>query len=164
AGKPQPDRNGTYGLRYLLEQRGLPVEEFSLGEDGQPTMTKEGRAKITRTFDAMANLTQEASWGRDGQAFADAEGIAGAQLTYDSYGNLQELAFVGMDRQLVIHRRIGAAVRSFRYDTHGNLVENAFLDLHRQPVTGRIGGTVPAFARQTLEWDEHGRSLETYFG
>ena len=24
--------------------------------------------------------------------------------------------------------------------------------------------TVPAFAKQTVEWDEHGRSLETYFG
>src|SRR5207249_2161295 len=82
------------------------------------------------------------------------------------YGNLQELAYVGTDGQLAIMRRMGAAGRRFRYDGRGNIVETAFFDLHRQPVTGKVGleSTVPAFARQTVEWDEHGHSLETYFG
>ena len=62
---------------------------------------------------------------------------------------------------------MGAAGRSFRYDARGNIVESTFFDLHRQPVTGRIGSRQDdgaAFARQTIEWDEHGGAMETYFG
>jgi hypothetical protein len=67
AGTPQPDRSGAYGLRYLFDARGLPVEEINLGADGQPAVTKDGIARSTITYDALGNVTQEASFGRDGQ-------------------------------------------------------------------------------------------------
>src|SRR5262249_2808130 len=130
----------------------------------QPAVTKAGIARITVTYDALGNPTQFAYFGRDGQAILNTEGIAGVKYTYDPSGNLQEAAFVGTDGQLVTVSRIGAAGRSYRYDARGNVVESSFFDLHRQPVTGRIGGTGLAFARQTLKWDEHGSALETYFG
>jgi hypothetical protein len=67
---------------------------------------------------------------------------------------------------LVTRSRLGVAGRSFRYDARGNLVETAFFDRSGQLVTGKIGRRtpVPAFAKQTAEWDDHGRSTETYFG
>ena len=58
AGTPQPARNGTYGSRYVFDPRGLPVEESYVGADGQPAVTKEGRTKVTLTYDALGNRTQ----------------------------------------------------------------------------------------------------------
>jgi hypothetical protein len=118
-GKPQPARDGAYGVRYVLDPHGLPVEVIVLGADGQPAVTKQGIAKVTRTYDALGNLTQEAYVGRDGQAVMHKDGTAGGQFAYDPYGNLQEVVFVGTDGQLVPMRHIGAAGRSFRYDAHG---------------------------------------------
>src|SRR5262249_1901545 len=89
--------------------------------------------------------------------------LHGLVQSYHPSGNLQELAFMGTDGQLVTMRRMGAAGRTFRYDARGNLVESTFFDLHRQPATSRLRGLGLAFARQTVEWDEHGGTLETYF-
>jgi YD repeat-containing protein len=166
AGKPQPDHAGAYGYRFLFEERGLTVKVIGLGADGQPAVMKAGIATIAVTHDALGNLTQFAFFGRDGQALVNTEGVAGTKLAYDPSGNLQEVTFTGIDGQLVTVHNIGAAGKSFRYDARGNLVESTFFDLHRQPVTGRIGGETaePDFAKQTVEWDEHGGSLETYFG
>jgi len=166
AGTPQPDHDGSYGSRYRFDASGLPVQVINLGADGQPSVTKAGIATNTITYDAMGNGTQSTSFGRDGQPRLDKGGYAGIQLAYDPSGNLQEVAFVGTDGQLVTRSRVGAAGRRFRYDVRGNIVESSFFDLHRQPVTGRMGGqtTVPVFARQTIEWDEDGGALETYFG
>jgi hypothetical protein len=168
AGTPQPDHDGAYGVRYVFDARGLPVEEVALGADWQPAVTKAGIATTAITYDALGNLTQLTYLGRNGQGLLNEYGVAGMQLVYDPYGNLQELAYVGTEDQLVTMRHMGAAGRRFRYDARGNVVESSFFDLHRQPVTGRVGmhrnATVPAFARQTIEWDAHGRSTETYFG
>jgi hypothetical protein len=166
AGTPQPDHDGSYGSRYLFDARGLPVQVINLGADGQPAVTKAGIATNTITYDALGNVTQSTSFGRDGQPRLDKGGYAGIQFAYNPSGNLQEVAFVGTDGQLVTRSRLGAAGRRFRYDVRGNIVESSFFDLHRQPVTGRMGGqtTVPVFARQTIEWDEDGGALETYFG
>jgi YD repeat-containing protein len=166
AGTPQPDRDGSYGSRFRIDARGLPVQEIYLGADGQPAVKKAGIATETTTYDALGNPTQTIYFGRDGQPHPNKGGYAGIQAAYDPSGNVQELAFLGTDGQLVTRSRVGAAGRRFRYDGRGNIVESSFFDLHRQPVTGRTGGqtTVPAFARQTTEWDEDGGALETYFG
>jgi YD repeat-containing protein len=159
AGKPQPDRSGAYGFRFIFNTRGLQVKEIVLGAEGQPGVTKAGIATATITHDALGNPTQIALFGLNGRSIVNAAGVAGTKRVYDQYGNLQELAFVGTEDQLVIVKALGAAGRSFRYDAHGNLVEGTFFDLNRQLVGGSLG-----FARQTIEWDEHGRSLETAFG
>ena len=163
-GKPQPERDGTYGVRYLRDARGLPIKEINLGADGQPAIAKDGTATSTMTYNALGNPTQLAHFGLDGQAHLSQNGIAGMKLAYDPSGNLQEIAFMGTDGQLVTVRLVGAAGRNFRYDARGNLVESTFFDLHRQPVIGRKGSIGLGFAKQTVEWDEHGGALETYFG
>ena len=164
AGTPQPDRNGAYGVRSLFDARGLPVEATNLGADGQPAVSKTGIARSTITHNALGNVTQIASFGRDGQAVLNKEGVAGMKLAYDQAGNLQEITFVGIDDQLVTAPSLGAAGKRFRYDARGNPSETTFFDLHRQPVTGRIGETGMAFAKQTIVWDEHGGAMETFFG
>ena len=168
AGTPQPDRSGVYGCRYLFDARGLPVQGIVLGADGQPAVSKEGIATSTITYDALGNPTQVTSFGRDGQAVLTKYGAAGMKFAYNPSGNLQEITAVGTDGQLVTMSLWGgAAGRSFRYDARGNVVETTFFDLHRQPVTGRAGTrttTVATFAKQKIEWDEHGGATETYFG
>jgi hypothetical protein len=165
AGTPQPDRDGAYGVRYIFDPRGLPVKAIVLGADGQPAVTRAGLATSTSTYDAMGNLTQNVLFDRNDQVFLNKDGVAGSKFAYDPSGNLQELAFIGTDDQLVTMRRMRAAGRGFRYDSGGNLIESTFFDRHRQPVTGSLGRRtpVPAFAKQTVEWDEYGRSTETYF-
>ena len=156
---PQPDRDGAYGFQFVFDQRGLAMEGIPLGADGQPTVTRNGRARSTITRDALRNVIQADYFGRDGQPVPGNNGAAGVKITYDQYGNVTEMAFFGTDGQLVTVQQLGAAGRSFRYDELGNPIETTFFGPNRQPVRGRLG-----IAKNTIVWDAQGRSLETYFG
>jgi hypothetical protein len=52
-GMPQPNRSGAYGFRYLFDVRGQPVQEITMGSDGQPAVTKVGIARSTVTYDTL---------------------------------------------------------------------------------------------------------------
>jgi len=159
AGKPQPDRDGTYGRRYVFNSLGLPVEEINLKADGQPAVDKNGIAKVANTYDALGNITRQVSLGRQGQPVLGSTGAAERTMSYDQNGNLAEMAFFDKEGRLVTQKDLGAAVRTFAHDGRGNIIENTFRDVNRRLVIGPWG-----FAKQKIEWDEKGRSLESLFG
>jgi YD repeat-containing protein len=165
-GKPQPDRDGTYGVQQVFDAQGRVVERIALGADRQPTVNRVGIARAVYTYDALGNPTRTATLGPDLQPVPGANGVAGTQVAYDDYGNLTEIAYLGTEGQLVILGRLGIAGRTFRYDAQGNIVEGTFFGPNRQLVRGGASLLKErlSFAKFTIVWDAQGRALETYFG
>ena len=98
---PQPNHDGANGYRYVLDHRGLAVEGTPLGSDGQPTVTRNGIAKWSSTYNALGQIIQEAFFGHDSQPILNDFGAAGTKISYDGHGNITEIAFLGAEGQLV---------------------------------------------------------------
>jgi hypothetical protein len=156
---PQPNHDGAYGYRYSRDRRGLVTEAMPLSADGQPTVTRNGTARRTATYNALGQLTREVSIGRDGQPVLSDDGIAGGRPDYDQYGNVTEISFFGTEYQPVTTERLGAAIKRYKYDERGNLVEVSLYGPNGQLALGKMG-----IARQEVVWDAQGRTSETFFG
>jgi YD repeat-containing protein len=157
-GQTQPANDGSFGQRFVLDDRGLPIEIIELGADGQPAINKWGLAKTKRTYDEWGNLARDANFGPDDQLILGPSGTAIEELTSDAYGNVTGATNLGLEGQLVTSKE-GMAAVTRAYDDRGYVTEFAFFGPDRQPARGPLG-----FAKVTVVFDEKGRALETYFG
>lgn len=157
--QPRPNRDGSYGVRRVFNERGLPVEVTNLGANGEPVENRRGVAKEKLESDERGNVTKATTFRLDGEPMPTKGGIVTADFAYDLYGNLSRMSFLGLNGRPVMPQKLGAAVVTRSFDNNGELTELTYLGPDQELVKGEEG-----FAKIILEHREGNVTLETYFG
>ena len=157
-GNPQPNHDGSFGEKFDVDDRGLPVLITNLGFDEQPTLHRVGYVKYRTTFDSMGNLQEVEFLDAEGQPAVVQWGYSKYRYAYDKYGNLAETTFFGPDGAPAMHRD-GYAKYMQEFDDHGNIVSESYFDTAGRPVVTSFG-----YFRRRASFDERGnRTIAEYF-
>ena len=161
-GKPQPDAEGSFGLRNEFDERGLPIQGTFLGPDGAPRpLNSWGVAQVKFRNDKLGNPTEIAMFDADGNPTLGTFGAARMTRSYDAYGNTRELTFLDLDDRPVIASMWGCAKTTLAHDAQGNAIEQAYFDADGHLMLNEKRG----FARVTQTFDARGNLTSTaYFG
>jgi hypothetical protein len=159
AGKPRPDRDGTFGVRTRLLPNGQAASLEFLGEDGKPQAATSGVAKNEFVYNETGDVTRMVFRDAGGKPIVASSGMAAVALERDRYGNVRRATFLGADDLPLVVPSLGVAGRVFTLDDRGRLIESQFVGPNGEPVRSYFG-----FAKQVIEWDAQGRATERYFG
>jgi tRNA A-37 threonylcarbamoyl transferase component Bud32 len=154
AGRPRPDRDGSFGCLLEFDGRGLPVRDTNLGADGKPAAHKDGMTTVTRAYDDRGRLVEIAYLGADGRPVLGSDGYARVTFRHDDGANRVEMVYHGPDGRPA-RTWDGWAGLALSYDDRGRLAEMAPLDTAGRPAPARDG-----FSRVALRYDEDGKTVE----
>lgn len=159
AQRPQPDVNGEYGYRLVLNGRGLVRESVYLGPNGTDKPNNYGVLKEIRSHDSLGNMIEARTVDEQGSPRSSQVGLALTRIQYDQSGNVTRISFFDEKGQPVVSQAVGVAGMGVTYDRRGYLVSQTYFGPDQRLALGR-----PGFARQTFEWQSATRSLSRFYG
>jgi YD repeat-containing protein len=157
--RPQPDVNGDFGYRLVLDAGGLITEWVNRGPDGADKANSYGVFKEVRSHDSFGSLLEAATVDERGAPKPSRIGPALTRVQYDQSGNAIRMSFFDEKAQPVVAQMAGAASIGFTYDRRGNVTSQTFFGPDQSMVVGASG-----FAKQTIEWQAPNRFLGRVFG
>jgi hypothetical protein len=157
--QPQPDEDGAYGYRRVLNDLGLATESINVGPNGTDKANNNGVLKEARAYDSLGNAIEATTLNEHGSPTVSRIGPAVTRLQYDGVGNLTRWSFFDVTRQPVVAQMLGASGMGITYDRRGNITSKTFFGPDQKLVIGQFG-----FAKQTVEWQTATRSLTRVYG
>lgn len=158
-GQRQPAPSGVFGLRYVRNEQGMPIEEINLNAKGEPTVNNMGTARMRRVFDEQGNLVKETTFDVNDHPLRDGSGVASVKRSHDRYGNPTKFEAFDANGQPVVSSASNAAVIARAYNEEGDLTEVSFLDPNMQLVQGR-----DKHAKITFVYESPDTLVEAYYG
>jgi DNA-directed RNA polymerase subunit RPC12/RpoP/tRNA A-37 threonylcarbamoyl transferase component Bud32 len=157
-GKPAPNDEGVYGIRYSTDQRGLVVEAAQLDENYEAIRNRAARwTRATAKYDDAGNRVEVSFAAADDNPVNNRQGYARCKVKFDDRGNETEWAFLGTDGEPA-NCKAGFARITFEYDDRGNLTAWSFFGTDDEPILIKEG-----YARVTARYDERGNQTERAF-
>ena len=157
--RPQPDVNGDFGYRLVLDGRGLVTEVVNRGPDGADKANSYGVLKEIRSRDTFGNVVEATTVDDRGAPKRSRVGVGLTRVEYDRSGNPVRMSFFDEKRQPVVAQMAGAASIGYTYDRHGNVTSQTFFGPDQSMVVSALG-----FAKQTIEWLSPTRLVSRVFG
>lgn len=157
-GNRRPNRQGVFGIRRELDQRGLPLRETFLGSRYQPVVHRSERyATVVRTYDDLGNAVDEHFLDAEGNTARDANALHQCRYLFDSFGNNVEFWFYDVDGHPTTLASYGQwAGARMVYDDAGNRTGFRYLGINREPIE-----TPHGVHRINWGFDERGNCIET---
>ncbi len=150
---PVPDADGIYGIEYIRDEKGRPVEINYISEDGSLQPTKWGLAKKKFQYDDADNMVEVAYLTSDDKPAPDSEGGPLIyRLEYDKYGNVVTMLHLNGEGDPMIPKRNGVAGVRLEYDDNGYISKYIILSPDLEPMIEKTEG----YAIYTAECDENG--------
>jgi YD repeat-containing protein len=153
-GKPQPDRDGSFGWRREFDDQGRLRRGTNLGPEGRPAQHKDGYVQATWDFDDRGNPTAVAFLDANGRPTLITDGYARARFRYDDYDRLIKIALFDAADQPALDKS-GLAGLALRYDNHGDLAVLTCLDAGGRPTATKDGP-----AKVQFRHDDQGHIIE----
>ena len=119
--QPQPDEDGRYGYRIVLDSVGREAQKINLGADGQDKPDNRGVLKFINSYDASGNLTEGSPVDEHGALVATRQGAGLYLLRYDEAGNTVQMSVLDTHRAPTTSQVLGSAGFRFAYDGHATL-------------------------------------------
>jgi TIR domain-containing protein/PDZ domain-containing protein len=157
--QPQPDEDGSYGYRIVLDSAGHEAQKVNLGADGEDKPDHKGVLKFINSYDASGNLTEGSPVDEHGALVASRQGAGFYLLRYDEVGNTVQMSLFDTHRVPMTSQSVGSAGLRFAYDDHGNVSNIAYLGVDGKPVRNTKFGTAGA----SIEWLTATRSIHRFF-
>ncbi len=146
------------GMRWLLDDRGLIVEETYHDAKGNPIPLVGSVFKRKQRHDARGNLREESHHDRDGKLTAGPQQYARIVMEVDDRDHKTLQKFFGPDNAPCVHAE-GNAATVFRYNDIDQQTEHTFLDRDGRPMVLKQFG----YARSLGEYDGHGNLVKTEY-
>jgi serine/threonine protein kinase len=154
---PQPDADGSFGVRNEFDARGLVVRSTNLGLDGQPQPDKDGCTVCTLVRDDRGAVIARTCGDANGQPVLGKDGVAGWTAAYDPNGNSVSQSYRGTDGSPALHKN-GYARVAWQYDDHGDILAEAYFGTDDRPAVHKDG-----YARVAWQYDDRGDPVEVAF-
>jgi serine/threonine protein kinase len=151
---PQPNKEGVYGYRFEVDERGLITKLTCLGPKRETVWHRDDFASEALSYNALGQVTRVTYLGMDGQKVLHRDGYGIKVLDYDDHGNLQEMAFRDVDDRPVMNRYGYAAIRE-RFDAGERRCAVSFHGLDGQLTRYKDG-----CAQAELGFDEQGNLVD----
>ncbi len=130
-GDPCAADNGAWGVLTLYYPAGRVHEVTFLGENGDPTNSKDGYAILEYEEDENGNRVWEGYYAQDHSQVNCAEGYFSKESEYDSEGRLIAERYLDFHNKLTNNAE-GTAGWNGYYDAEGNLVVTNRYDQERK--------------------------------
>ena len=156
--QPQPNADGTYGVRYAWNEQGLCVRETFIDALGIPMRNNQHVAQIVYEYDDRLWIESVRCLDEEGGPALHADGHCGWRNSFDEYGNVVRMMYCDAAGE---PRLINAGMAGFgcEYDHRGNLKRLEYLD-----VDGRsLVLTGDGFSGRSSEFDEQGREIKRMY-
>ncbi|MGA8222926.1 MAG: toll/interleukin-1 receptor domain-containing protein [Candidatus Acidiferrales bacterium] len=152
-GDAEPNHEGVFGWKYVLDSNGMAVEESNLNRDGQLMLNHYGYARATYRRDSLGNTVESRFFGVDGKPIYEKYGFAKQTTSFDQYGRRVEVKFWDQgDKPAVLAG--GYSEVTYAYDLRGDETERAYRD-----AAGKPAAKPGDFARITYTYDDHGHMI-----
>jgi serine/threonine protein kinase len=161
-GTSQPDYEGTFGVRYEFDTRGLPIQATFLGSSGEVGLINSlGVSHVKIAYNEDGTPTAVAFLDTENKPTLSKLGFAKKVFSYDTFGNITEEAFVDLEDHLIVSEEAGYAKASLAYGARGNVVAVAFFGADGKPMLHKAYGC----AKITMKYDDRGnRTEEAFYG
>lgn len=151
------DENGIYGMSFVLDDRGLPVEMNCIDKDGNAMESRKGFSTIRYKYDKWANAVYTEYTDLKDEPVVNELNWAICTNVSDTYGNVVEENYYQRENVRCNSDRGVSSIR-FEYDPNGFLADERFYGTDGNPVLNYRG-----IARYSYKNDDRGHVLEATF-
>lgn len=184
------DENGIYGMSFLLDSLGLPVEINCIDKKGNTIESRKGFSKIIYKYDNWANTIYTEYANINNEPVSNELNWAICTNISDTYGNIIEENYF-QNKGVRCNSNRGISSIRYEYDSNGYISNERFYDSNGKPVLNyrgiarygyknnrkgyvleatffdvddNIKQTIYGFARAENKYDDNGNCIEvSYF-
>ncbi len=143
----------------LVKYKGKNIERVTfLGVDNKPSLTANGFAEVSRSYDQFSKVIKESYLGPDGKPCLRYGGYARLENDYNDNQTLKAVSYFGLDNKLCLIKK-GYAKIVYKYDSRGDAIEESYFGRDgTTPVCSKNG-----YATVKREFDRNGNETKVTY-